>query len=1277
MAAAHSHHNANLLSSDISRRNPQDEYDLIQKIGSGTYGDVYKAKRIQSNELAAIKVIKLEPSDDIQIIQQEIFMMRDCRHPNIIAYYGSYLRRDKLWICMEYCGGGSLQDIYQVTGPLTELQIAYMCRETLKGLEYLHQKGKMHRDIKGANILLTENGDVKLADFGVSAQITATINKRKSFIGTPYWMAPEVAAVERKGGYNQLCDIWACGITAIELAELQPPMFDLHPMRALFLMSKSGFKPPSLSNKEKWSPTFHSFIKTALTKNPKKRPTAERLLQHPFVQSEMPLRVPKELLLKYQSPNTPYYYLDGDEETVAGVPQRIPSKMTSRANGVPAQNHTLKTGMTTNSTWYERSSSPETLPSDIATLPLNDTKDSALSAEYSCSAGGGGGGGGSGGIASTNGGCCVAGGGGIGGSSGGGSGSGGSIISSSVGGGLSGVSGGVSGISNNCGGHHYHHHHHHQHHHHQTSATGNGTSTTQHNHHNHIQNQNHIHNHHQHLNQLSNNALSTTSNSTSSVNCNANQNPNPNLNQNSNYNSNLNALSMSASLASMPGLSAYLGMSNLRTTSIGDDDDGDINLDVDIAMNNASATPAAAAAAAAAGGYASGLASVAASASTSATGAGCSASAAHYLRHSSNYRSAAAAVSSAAQALHGHDHGLLSSSSLANSSTTTAATSSASFYNRFLLLDNSSGDAVGGVGGGGSSSSGKGSNGLDMRHETAATPPAGTHSVGDGFSHSNSASTSSAAAAAAAAAAASASAAAQASTASTAAAAAAAPGLTSDRVAHLYENLLRSSSSDVLDLAQGDAASGENSNNCDYRSESNQNGIEDSPRRHSSMDQLIGLLNDLGKTSRTRSLSDGGTQDDDEVEKEAQPDLLNNTPPVPPKRSHRRRHTPPRPISNGLPPTPKVHMGACFSKIFNGCPLRVHCTASWIHPETRDQHLLIGAEEGIYNLNMNELHDAAIDQLFPRRTTWLYVIKDVLMSLSGKSCQLYRHDLVALHSKQTVRFSLHMNKIPERLVPRKFALTTKVPDTKGCTQCCVTRNPYNGYKYLCGATPSGIFLMQWYDPLNKFMLLKQCEWPATSILGQGCVQNGQTPIFEMIITPELEYPIVCTGVRKALNGCLKLDLINMNSASWFHSEDLEYDAMATMVPRRDLLKVVRVHQVEKDAILVCYGNVMQVVTLQGNPKQHKKMVAQLNFDFNVDSIVCLPDSVLAFHKHGMQGKSLRNGEVTQEIKDMSRTYRLLGSDKVVALESQLVRTGSLGSEEGHDLYILAGHEASY
>ena len=154
----------------------------------------------------------------------------------------------------------------------------------------------------------------------------------------------------------------------------------------------------------------------------------------------------------------------------------------------------------------------------------------------------------------------------------------------------------------------------------------------------------------------------------------------------------------------------------------------------------------------------------------------------------------------------------------------------------------------------------------------------------------------------------------------------------------------------------------------------------------------------------------------------------------------------------------------------------------------------------------------------------------MLNYLLGKSCQLYRHDLVALHSKQTTsRFTLHMHmqRIPEKLVPRKFALTTKVPDTKGCSQCCVIRNPYNGYKYLCGRSPLGIFLMQWYDPLNKFMLLKQCEWPASTV---GSVINDHS-VFEMIITPELEYPIVCVGVSKAAFGGngLKLELINTNS----------------------------------------------------------------------------------------------------------------------------------------------------
>ncbi|XP_010896863.1 mitogen-activated protein kinase kinase kinase kinase 3 isoform X2 [Esox lucius] len=900
---------------DLSRRNPQEDFELIQRIGSGTYGDVYKARNVTTGELAAIKVIKLEPGEDFAVVQQEIVMMKDCKHSNIVAYFGSYLRRDKLWICMEYCGGGSLQDIYHVTGPLTESQIAYVSRETLQGLYYLHNKGKMHRDIKGANILLTDNGYVKLADFGVSAQITMTIAKRKSFIGTPYWMAPEVAAVERKGGYNHLCDIWAVGITAIELAELQPPMFDLHPMRALFLMTKSNFQPPKLKDKLKWTSNFHHFVKISLTKNPKKRPSADKLLQHPFVSQPLSRTLAIELLDKASNPDHSSYndHLDDEpeepEEPLVAVLHRIRPGNT-------------REGKTLSEINFDQVKFDPPLRKE--TEPHHELADLQMTYEEGSPKG--------------------------------------SIM----------------------GGH----------------------------------------------------------------------------------------------KSLLKSVEEELNQRGHKTHL---DDDGDDCADDEYGDHDDEDDE---------------------------------------LQHSK---------------------------------------------------------------------------GSTMRPKV---PPPPTPCV----KH--------------------------------------------------------------IPIPQGSAG-------CPAHHGSP--GVHGSPGDHDDHGGTIKRCPGDGSPARSathvpprpppprlplyKQLSLGNGVSQSEVSGEVEGAEKQSTMP-PSVTTRKERKDIPKPISNGLPPTPKVHMGACFSKVFNGCPLKIHCAASWINPDTRDQYLLFGAEEGIYTLNLNELHDSSMEQLFPRRCTWLYVMSNSLLSISGKASQLYCHNLSGLyeHARQMQKLpmSIPTHRLPDKIIPRKFSISNKIPDTKGCQKCCVVRNPYTGHKYLCGAFQSSVVLLEWVEPMQKFMLIKHIDFPLP------CPME----VFEMLVVQEHQYPLICMGVSKGteLNQVVRFETLDPNTACpWLKESDTPQTC------------VIHVTQLERDTILVCLDRSIKIVNLQGRLKSSKKLSAELTFNFQIESIVCLQDSVLAFWRHGMQGRSFKSNEITQEISDNTRIFRLLGSDRVVVLESRPTDNPTAHS----NLYILAGHENSY
>ncbi|XP_060731802.1 mitogen-activated protein kinase kinase kinase kinase 4 isoform X7 [Tachysurus vachellii] len=276
-----------------SLRDPAGIFELVEVVGNGTYGQVYKGRHVKTGQLAAIKVMDVT-EDEEEEIKLEINMLKKySHHRNIATYYGAFIKKsppghdDQLWLVMEFCGAGSITDLVKNTKGnwLKEDWIAYISREILRGLAHLHAHHVIHRDIKGQNVLLTENAEVKLVDFGVSAQLDRTVGRRNTFIGTPYWMAPEVIACDENpdATYDYRSDLWSCGITAIEMAEGAPPLCDMHPMRALFLIPRNP--PPRLKSK-KWSKKYFNFIESCLVKNYTQRPTTEQLLKHPFIRDQ-------------------------------------------------------------------------------------------------------------------------------------------------------------------------------------------------------------------------------------------------------------------------------------------------------------------------------------------------------------------------------------------------------------------------------------------------------------------------------------------------------------------------------------------------------------------------------------------------------------------------------------------------------------------------------------------------------------------------------------------------------------------------------------------------------------------------------------------------------------------------------------------------------------------------------------------------------------------------------------------------------------------------------
>jgi p21-activated kinase 1 len=263
----------------------------MTKIGTGSSGDVFKAIHFQKGTKMAVKVMGISADTKLDMMENEIFMMTQCHHKNLVNYYDSYATEKAVWIAMEYVSGGKLTDL--LNEEYTETEIAAILKETLHALDFLHKRGLIHRDVKSDNILITRTGEIKLADFGFTCMLDEKRPKRRSVVGTPYWMAPEVVRAQE---YDSLIDVWSLGVMALEMANGEVPRLEHPPIKALFVITTSP--PPELDDPDAWSDNFRDFLSKCLVKDVSQRATCAELLRHPFISSACTLDFLGPLLSK-------------------------------------------------------------------------------------------------------------------------------------------------------------------------------------------------------------------------------------------------------------------------------------------------------------------------------------------------------------------------------------------------------------------------------------------------------------------------------------------------------------------------------------------------------------------------------------------------------------------------------------------------------------------------------------------------------------------------------------------------------------------------------------------------------------------------------------------------------------------------------------------------------------------------------------------------------------------------------------------------------------------